>query len=184
MKKNILYLFFILFLIKVNAQNKLQLQKINSENKPWTYERANDHKNKFNFVVVADRTGGERKGVWQKGIEKINLIQPAFVVSVGDLINGYTEDLETIEAEWQEFNSFVKKLEMPFFYVAGNHDYTNEVMGNEWFKRFGTDYYHFLYKNVLFICLNSEYGHTATKNPDLGEDQVKFVKKMQMLIGQ
>jgi len=178
MKKNILYLFFVLFLIKVNAQNKLQLQKINSENKPWTYERANDHKNKFNFVVVADRTGGERKGVWQKGIKKINLIQPAFVVSVGDLINGYTEDLEMIEDEWQEFNSFVKKLEMPFFYVAGNHDYTNKVMENEWFKRFGTDYYHFLYKNVLFICLNSEYGHTATKNPDLGEDQVKFVKKI------
>jgi predicted phosphodiesterase len=178
MKKNILFLFFILFLTIINAQNKLQLQKIYSENKPWTYERVNDHKNKFNFVVVTDRTGGERKGIWEKGIEKINLMQPAFVVSVGDLINGYTEDLNKIENEWNEFNSFVKKLEMPFFYVAGNHDYTNEVMENEWFKRFGTDYYHFLYKNVLFICLNSEHGYTALKNPDLGNDQVKYVEKI------
>ena len=131
MKKNIFSLFLFCFLLKTVAQNKLQLQKINSENKPWTYERVNDHKNKFNFVVVTDRTGGERKGVWQKGIKKINLMQPAFVVSVGDLINGYTKDLDTINAEWEEFNSFVKKLEMPFFYVAGNHDYTNEVMENE-----------------------------------------------------
>ena len=174
------YFLFILicFLTKAVAQNKLQLQKINSENKPWTYEHVNDHKNKFNFVVVTDRTGGERKGIWQKGIDKINLMQPAFVVSVGDLINGYTKDLDKINTEWEEFNSFVKKLEMPFFYVAGNHDFTNEVMENEWFKRFGSDYYHFLYKNVLFICLNSEHGYTALKNPDLGEEQVKFVEKI------
>ena len=174
------YFLFILicFLTKAVAQNKLQLQKINSENKPWTYEHVNDHKNKFNFVVVTDRTGGERKGIWQKGIDKINLMQPAFVVSVGDLINGYTKDLEKINNEWEEFNSLVKKLEMPFFYVAGNHDYTNEVMENEWFKRFGSDYYHFLYKNILFICLNSEHGYTALKNPDLGEEQVKFVEKI------
>ena len=124
------YFLFILicFLTKAVAQNKLQLQKINSENKPWTYEHVNDHKNKFNFVVVTDRTGGERKGIWQKGIYKINLMQPAFVVSVGDLINGYTKDLDKINTEWEEFNSFVKKLEMPFFYVAGNYNYTNEVM--------------------------------------------------------
>ena len=174
------YFLFILicFLTKAVAQNKLQLQKINSENKPWTYEHVNDHKNKFNFVVVTDRPGGERKGIWQKGIDKINLMQPAFVVSVGDLINGYTKDLDKINTEWEEFNSFVKKLEMPFFYVVGNHDYTNEVMENEWFKRFGSDYYHFLYKNVLFICLNSEHGYTALKNPDLGEEQVKFVEKI------
>tara|TARA_B100001109_G_scaffold248121_1_gene238612 strand:- start:919 stop:1788 length:870 start_codon:yes stop_codon:yes gene_type:complete len=176
--KNKIFLIFVLLSIKINAQNKLQLEKIPSESKPWTYERANDHKGKFNFVVVTDRTGGERKGVWEKGIEKINLMQPAFVVSVGDLINGYTKDLNKIENEWKEFNSFVKNLEMPFFYVAGNHDYTNEVMENEWFKRFGTDYYHFLYKNVLFICLNSEHGYTALKNPDLGDEQVKYVEKI------
>ena len=178
MNKNIFSLFLICFLTKTVAQNKLELQKINSENKPWTYEHVNDHKNKFNFVVVTDRTGGERKGIWQKGIDKINLMQPAFVVSVGDLINGYTKDPDKISNEWEEFNLFVKQLEMPFFYVAGNHDYTNQVMENEWFKRFGSDYYYFLYKNVLFLCLNSEHGFTALKNPDLGEEQVKFVEKI------
>ena len=62
-KSQILAFFFIFVIINTFAQNKLQLQKINSENKPWTYENVNDHKNKFNFVVVTDRTGGERKGI-------------------------------------------------------------------------------------------------------------------------
>ena len=48
MNKNILFLFSLFLIINVKAQNKLQLQKINSQNKPWTYERVNDHKNKFN----------------------------------------------------------------------------------------------------------------------------------------
>ena len=34
------------------------------------------------------------------------------------------------------------------------------------------------YINILFICLNSEHGYTALKNPDLGEEQVKFVEKI------
>ena len=71
MKINILYLLFAIFLLKANGQRKLHLQKINSENKPWTYEKVNDHKNKFNFVVVANRTGGELKGIWEKGIKKL-----------------------------------------------------------------------------------------------------------------
>ena len=47
-------------------------------------------------------------------------MQPAFVVSVGDLINGYTEDLNKIENEWNEFNSFVKKL---LYQGADGYDY-------------------------------------------------------------
>ena len=114
----------------------------------------------------------------KKGVEKLNLMQPAFVVSVGDLIEGYTENIRQINRQWNEFNEMVNQLEMPFFYVAGNHDYTNETMENEWFKRYGTDHYHFLYNNVLFICLNSEHGHTALKNPDLGDHQVDFVDEL------
>ena len=61
--KNKIFLIFVLLSIKTNAQNKLQLEKIPSENKPWTYEKVNDHKDKFNFVVVTDRTEGERTGI-------------------------------------------------------------------------------------------------------------------------
>ena len=173
-----LLIFNICFTNPFFSQGELILQKINSENKPWTDTLINDSEEKFTFAVVTDRTGGHRKGIWQKGVEKLNLMQPAFVVSVGDLIEGYTNNIRQINRQWNEFNEMVNQLEMPFFYVAGNHDYTNETMENEWFKRYGTDHYHFLYNNVLFICLNSEHGHTALKNPDLGDHQVEFVEEL------
>ena len=142
--------------ISIYSQNELILQKINSENKPWTDTVINDSEQKFTFAVVTDRTGGHREGIWQKGVEKLNLMQPAFVVSVGDLIEGYTENKKQINQQWNEFNEMVNQLEMPFFYVAGNHDYSNEIMENEWFERYGTDHYHFLYNDVLVIWLKIE----------------------------
>ncbi|MEC9160088.1 MAG: metallophosphoesterase, partial [Bacteroidota bacterium] len=120
-----LLIFNICFTNSFFSQGELILQNINSENKPWTDTLINDSEQKFTFAVVTDRTGGHRKGVWQKGVEKLNLMQPAFVVSVGDLIEGYTENIRQINKQWNEFNEMVNQLEMPFFYVAGNHDYTN-----------------------------------------------------------
>src|SRR6185436_18362849 len=83
-------------------------------------------------------------------------LQPEFVMSIGDLITGHTTNRAQIETEWKEFNGFVDQLEMPFFYVPGNHDITNALMEEEWIKRFGRPYYHFVYRNVLFLCLDTE----------------------------
>ncbi|HEX3313323.1 MAG TPA: hypothetical protein VHR72_00475, partial [Gemmataceae bacterium] len=47
-----------------------------------------DDKSEFSFAVVSDRTGGHRANVFSQAIEKLNLMQPQFVVSVGDLIEG------------------------------------------------------------------------------------------------
>ena len=77
-------------------------------------------------------------------------------MSVGDLIMGNTTNLAQIDAEWREFIGFVERLDMPFFYVPGNHDITNPVMEQEWIKRFGRPWYHFVYRDVLFLCLNTE----------------------------
>jgi hypothetical protein len=123
---------------------------------PWTNLEWNNKSENFQFVIVTDRTGGMRSGVFEQGVEKVNLLQPEFVMSVGDLIQGYTEDLEELNRQWDEFDGFVYSLEMPFFYVPGNHDITNRVMEDLWAERYGRSYYHFVYQNVLFLCLNSE----------------------------
>ena len=47
-------------------------------------------------------------------------------MSVGDLIEGYTLKEDVINKQWDEFDGYVKKFEMPFFYVPGNHDLTNK----------------------------------------------------------
>lgn len=124
--------------------------------KPWTGLNANDAPEDFSFVVVTDRTGGHRPGVFRSAIPKVNLLEPAFVISVGDLIEGYTEDQERLDSEWDEFEGFIDQLNVPFFYAPGNHDMSNEVMSETWRTRFGPSYYHFIYKDVLFLVLNSE----------------------------
>lgn len=124
--------------------------------KPWSNLDINSHENQFQFAIVTDRTGGHRPGVFEDGVRKLNLLQPEFVMSVGDLIEGYTEDMDELTRQWKEFNGFIDELTMPFFYVPGNHDVSNKVMEDLWVKKYGKAYFHFIYKDVLFLCLNSE----------------------------
>src|SRR5271163_1278092 len=71
---------------------KAELQ-IDIENRnPWTHLRLNDAPETFHFIVVSDRTGGHRARIFSQAVEQINLLQPTFVVSVGDLIEGYSKD--------------------------------------------------------------------------------------------
>ncbi|MBT3345961.1 MAG: hypothetical protein HN712_15050 [Gemmatimonadetes bacterium] len=134
------------------AQPRIRVEPLN----PWTHlDLVNDPDN-FQFAIVTDRTGGHRDGVFPDAMTKLNLLQPEFVMSVGDLIEGYTEDRIALDAEWDQFTGFVEELDMPFFYLAGNHDITNPVMADVWEERFGRAYYHFVYRDVLFVGLNSE----------------------------
>ena len=140
--------------------------EVTGEATPWSGLGEIESPGDFRFAVVSDRTGEHRTGVFASAMPKLNLVEPDFVVSVGDLIEGYTEDLETLGHEWDEFEGFVGGLRMPFFYVAGNHDMSNEVMALEWQRRFGPSYYSFVYEDVLFLVLNSElFG--MVHDPDL-----------------
>jgi hypothetical protein len=147
--------------------------KVQSEAKnPWTNLDLDNKASNFRFAIVTDRTGGMRPGVFAKGVTKINLLQPEFVVSVGDLIQGYTEDPKQWETEWSEFEKIIGKLESPFFYCAGNHDYSNLPMSKDWKTRFGRSYYEFRYHDVLFLVLNSEEKPAPNKSPYfIGEEQ-------------
>lgn len=154
-------------------QNPTFSHTIKEELKPWTNKPFYNNPDNFQFAIVSDRTGGHREGVFGKGIEKINLLYPEFVISVGDLIEGYSKDNTLINAQWKEFDSILKPLSTRFFYVAGNHDYSNEVMAQQWKERYGKDYYHFIYKDVLFLILNSNDGDGVI----MGKDQIAFLKE-------
>lgn len=144
---------------------------------PWNHLNVNNSEKTFQFAIVTDRTGGHRPGVFPVAVDKLNLLQPEFVMSVGDLIEGYTEDEVRIDSEWEEFTGFISKLQMPFFYLPGNHDYINPVMAKKWKERFGKDYYHFVYKDVLFLCLNSEERMRGAGRGSIDQPQYDYIKK-------
>jgi predicted phosphodiesterase len=141
---------------------------------PVTKKSFNDDSTTFRFAIVSDRNGGMRPGVFENAIDKLNLLQPEFVLSVGDLIDGYTEDANVWNAEWDEFDALVNKLDMPFYYVPGNHDTSNKLLTEAWKERHGRDYYYFIHKNVLFIALNTD----EIKDGGISEKQVEYVKKV------
>jgi predicted phosphodiesterase len=144
------------------------------ERNPWTNLRFNTDPTEFRFAVVSDRTGGHRARIFSQAVEQLNLMQPEFVLSVGDLIEGYSENPEKVAAEWKEFQGYVSRLQIPFFYVAGNHDVTNRFMETTWQDKFGRRYYSFLYRGVLFLCL------WADDPPETGghisDEQIAFAK--------
>ena len=132
------------------------LQIETADKNPWTNLKLNTDADQFQFAVVSDRTGGHRANVFSRAVYQVNLLQPTFVMSVGDLIEGYTQKDDVVKEEWDQFDGFAQKFEAPFFYVAGNHDITNKFQLTKWGERYGKRYYHFVYKNVLFLSVCSE----------------------------
>ncbi len=145
---------------------------------PWTNLNVNADPQTFHFAVVSDRTGGHRPKIFSQAVEQLNLLQPAFVVSVGDLIEGYAKDPAKVAAEWKEFDTYVNKLQMPFFYVTGNHDLSNPMQTKDWQERYGRRYYHFVYRDVLFLAACSDDPAEVKENPQLSQDQIDYFKRV------
>jgi hypothetical protein len=124
--------------------------------KPWSDQPLLNDPDRFQIAIMTDHTGGHRPGIWMKAVERLNWLRPTFVMSIGDLIEGDADDVAGIEAEWSEFLGFIDKMEMKFFFVAGNHDVKNPLMHDIWRQHFGAEWYSFDYKGVHFVCLSSE----------------------------
>lgn len=110
----------------------------------------------FRFAILSDRTGGARPGIFEAAVGVVNDLQPDFVMSVGDLIEGYSDERDVIDAQWEAFEARVAALEMPFFYVPGNHDLNSPASVAAWEERRGPAYYAFLHEEHLFVVLSSE----------------------------
>jgi hypothetical protein len=147
---------------------------------PFTHTRFNNRPSTFRFAIVTDRTGGAREGVFEKAVDQLNLMQPEFVLCVGDLISGSFDPkaVKKIEREWKQFNGFTAKLEMPFFYLPGNHDIRTDMTEKRWKEQFGRTYYHFTYKNTLFLMLNTEEQPPQVNGGKFTEAQIAYAKKV------
>ena len=129
---------------------------LNERPTPWTHNRFDNAEDKFTFAIFSDLNGGEREKVFEVAVAQLSLLRPELILSVGDLIDGGTENRETLRQEWESFDVRASRAVAPVFKVGGNHDLTNLTMRDVWMERYGARYYHFIYKNVLFLALDSE----------------------------
>ena len=149
---------------------------ISTAQKPWTHLNFENDPDNFQFAIVTDRTGGPRPGVFEDAIKKLNWLRPEFVMSVGDLIQGVSgRDSTELAAQWGRHFERIKPLEMPFFHLAGNHDIkaNNSYQVDYWNKLFGTPFYSFRYKDVLFLGLFTNEGFQ-----EIGAEQIQYFKKV------
>ena len=165
--------------IKLTASFKYEDTKLKNS-KPWTSENFKNNPENFQFVIIGDRTGGaNQQGTFAMAMHQINLLQPEFVINVGDLIEGYSDSKVEINAMWDEADSIIGKLQMPFFRTIGNHDVGNPVAKEVWLERYGADYYFFTYDNVLFMVLNTE-DSLRPQPPDEMKEKIELYNRLQV----
>ncbi len=110
----------------------------------------------FRFAILSDRTGGHVEGIWPKVIEAINAENPDFVVTVGDHIEGYGEDYELVEAEWDTVLAMLRQFDAPVYMTPGNHDMWDARSEEIYVDRTGRKpFYSFDYANSHFVVLDN-----------------------------
>ena len=75
----------------------------------------------FQFVILGDRTGETEPGIYERVWQEAATENPAFVLSVGDSIQGLND--ATAESEWRQFERILAPYRrFSLFLAAGNHD--------------------------------------------------------------
>jgi predicted phosphodiesterase len=116
----------------------------------------------FHFVVLGDSQFHDPAG-FNRLVDDVRSLRPAFVLQVGDMITGYTDSADTYRAEWRRYKQQIAPLgSVRFIPVPGNHDLygANKVPASaalaiyedEW----GPAYRAFTYANALFVVLNTD----------------------------
>lgn len=134
----------------------------------------------FYFIQLSDPQFGmwslnkdtvREEETFRKAAEKINRLNPAFVLITGDLVNA-AGDPEQIAA----FQRSVRLLrpDIPVRLLPGNHDIWGPKLdkGIEAYEKlFGPDHYAFSHGGVRFIVLNSNIVAYAGANPERDQRQ-------------
>lgn len=138
----------------------------------------------FRFVILGDRTGEAQAGVFEKVWQQVDAAHPAFVVTMGDSIQGLRD--ATAEAEWQEFAKIVAPYRRyKLFLTPGNHDIWSSASEQLFQKHAGhAPHYSFDYAQAHFTVLDNSRsdelpaGEMTFLEEDLkahAEQPVKFI---------
>jgi 3',5'-cyclic AMP phosphodiesterase CpdA len=139
----------------------------------------------FFFIQITDPQFGmteSDKGfsieteLYTRAVELINKLSPPFVVITGDLVNN-----RKILSQITEFKRITAMIdpEIKVWYSPGNHDVgqvPSRTAIDSFIYDYGHDRFSFIYRNNLFIGLNSPI--IKNKIPGLEEDQFEWLRKI------
>src|SRR5262245_39319963 len=110
----------------------------------------------FEFVVIGDtrpRFESESFKPFEGLITKINALQPALVVNLGDLIYGYGPLSK--EKQWDKYQAVIRTIQPPYYQVPGNHDTHSKEARRIYGRRFGKFYHSFDFQDCHFVLLDN-----------------------------
>ncbi len=109
----------------------------------------------FDFAILGDRTGEAVDGVYEEAWRETNLDHPAFVLTVGDTIQG--DDDRTLEREWEEVEAILAPYRRyTIFLTPGNHDVWSAASARAYVVHSKRPlHYGFDYKQVHITVLNN-----------------------------
>ncbi len=123
----------------------------------------------YSFYVAGHAYGahaGKNIGLHPPFLEKLNQNKDTSVVALfltGDIVNQSTTE------SWNQVEKELSGLNFNSYYAMGNHD--NNPVGYEVFrKKHGGTYYSFIYKNELYVVLNS-----TESDRSISSVQLKFL---------
>jgi hypothetical protein len=126
------------------------------------------------FAIIGDRTSEATPGIYEEIVAEVENMKPDFVITVGDAIQGYTDDTLRLNSEWDEYFSIIKPLTMPIYLTPGNHDITNEVELGSYQHRVGKPHYSFDVRNYHFIVLDVTRWESSEELPS---DELAWLTK-------
>jgi predicted phosphodiesterase len=125
----------------------------------------------FRFVILGDRTGEAAPGVYEQAWQRAAAEQPAFVITVGDTIEGSRD--ATAPAEWQEVERILQPYKRyPIYLTPGNHDIWSAV-SEQLFREHAAHppHYSFDYRQAHFTILDN------SRSEALPADEMTFLEK-------
>jgi predicted MPP superfamily phosphohydrolase len=125
----------------------------------------------FHFVLLGDRTGEAQPGVYERVWAEATRDDPAFVVSVGDTIQGFND--ATAEAEWEQVDQILAPFrKFSLYLTAGNHDIWSEKSATLFREHAGhPPHYSFDYGPAHFTILDN------SRSDDLQKDEIAFLEE-------